>query len=513
MDYLLGIDLGTQSVRSCLFDLQGAMCASATRPLRMTYPHPGWAEQDPEEWWDAALAAIRETLERPGVSPAQVVALSPDCTACTVVALDAEGKPLRPALLWMDERAHEEAEEISRLQHPSFRYCGGKLSPQWMLPKARWLKRYEPEVYSKAIWLVDGVDFLTYRLTGHWTASLNTVTAKWNYVRPLGGWPADLLAEADLEDLRGKWPEKILPVGSKVGTLHPRVAAATGLPEETVVAQGGIDAYAGMIGVGAVEPGDLAVIVGSSSCHLALSKKPVFADIWGPYPDALVEGTYVLEGGQTATGSIVQWLLDIAGAGRTGADAGGGDPLARLEPAAEKIRPGAEGLLLLDHFQGNRTPYKDPRARGVIIGLTLRHGLPHLLRGIYEAVTYGTRQVLENMAAHGFAPAKLFAGGGGARSALWMQIHADVLGQPIHLTREPESVALGAAIWAGMAAGRFRGYRDATEAMVRTERVVAPQASRRETYDFYYKQYLEAYRALRDLEHRLAMFEAGRRKS
>jgi FGGY-family pentulose kinase len=512
MDHLLGIDLGTQGIRCALFDLDGRLVATATRPYGTSHPRPMWAEQDPETWWQATVAAVRETVARAGVPPAAVRALSYDCASCNVVALDDAGRPLRPALLWMDERAHEAAAVLTRLGSPHFRYCGGSLSPQWMLPKALWLKQHEPDTYARAAWLVEATDLLTYRLTGRWTASLDNATAKWNYVRPLGGWPLDVLTAAGLEQLLEKWPRRVLAVGSIVGPLDRAVADAIGLTPATLVAQGGIDAHAGMIGLGAIDAGDLALIVGSSTCHMALTSNPVFADIWGPYPDAVADGTFLLEGGQTATGSIVQWLLGLAGLAHDDAP-GRAAAVAALESDARRLPPGAQGLLALDHFQGNRTPHKDPHARGAFIGLTLGHSRAHLLRSVYEGVAFGTRQVLENLAAHGFGLRRLVAGGGGARSPIWMQIHADVLGHAIHLPESPEPMALGAAIWAGLAAGCFRDYREATARMVRVREVVEPAAATQPAYDFYYARYREAYRCLRDLEHRIVAHAEGRRVS
>ena len=313
MTHLIGLDVGTQSVRSCLFDLEGAVVASATRPLATTFPKPAWAEQDAEEWWQGALETLAEVVQVSRVNPKDIVALSYDCTACTVVALTEDGAPLRPALLWMDERAHREAEEVSATGHEVLRYCGGKVSPQWMIPKGRWLEAHEPAIFAKARWVVDATDFFTFRLTGRMTASLNNATAKWNYVRPLGGWPADFLRAAQAEGLARKWPTDVLPVGRSLGRIREAVARKIGLAPETIVAQGGIDAHAGEIALGAVGPGDLALILGSSTCHMAQSPTPVFANIWGPYPDALVDGMFTLEGGQTATGSIIQWLVERFG--------------------------------------------------------------------------------------------------------------------------------------------------------------------------------------------------------
>ena len=510
MTYLIGVDVGTQSVRSCLFDLEGAVVASATRPLTTTFPKPAWAEQDPEEWWRAAVETLKEILQASGVDPKEIAALSYDCTACTVVALTEEGKPLRPALLWMDERAHVEADEASATGHAILKYCGGKVSPQWMIPKGRWLERHEPAAFARARWIVDEADFFTFRLTGRMTASLDNATAKWNYVRPLGGWPADFLRAVKAERLAAKWPTEVLPVGQSLGRIHEAVAREVGLSRETIVAQGGIDAHAGEIALGAVGAGELAIILGSSTCHMAQSATPVFANIWGPYPDALVEGMFTLEGGQTATGSIIQWLVGHFGAEAASQAKGRGqDVYAYLDGLAEAVPPGSEGLLVLDYFQGNRTPYKDPLARGTVIGLTLKHGLPHLYRAVYEGICFGTRQILEDMTTHGFRLERIYAGGGGAKSRLWTQIQADVLGHPIHLPRDKETMALGAAIWAGLGAGVFRSYEDAIGRMVHIERAVTPDPRRHATYEGLYRQYVELYPAVRATMHSLAKLGAA----
>ena len=510
MTYLIGVDVGTQSVRSCLFDLSGAIVASATRPLQTTFPKPAWAEQDPEAWWRAAVETLQEIMQASRVNPKDVAGLSYDCTACTVVALAEDGTPLHPALLWMDERAHAEAEEVSATGHEILKYCGGKVSPQWMIPKGRWLERHEPSVFARARWIVDQADFFTYRFTGRMTASLNNATAKWNYVRPLGGWPAEFLRAANAEQLAAKWPTEVLPVGRFLGRIQEAVAQEVWLSPETVVAQGGIDAHAGEIALGAVGAGDLALILGSSTCHMAQSPTPVFANIWGPYPDALVEGMFTLEGGQTATGSIIQWLVEHFGAEAVGqATSRGQDVYAYLDDLAETVPPGSEGLLVLDYFQGNRTPYKDPLARGTVVGLTLKHTLAHLYRAVVEGICFGTRQILEDMAAHGFRLTRVVAGGGGAKSRLWTQIQADVLGHPIHLPRDKETMALGAAIWAGLGAKLFANYQEAIGRMVHIERAVAPAPERRAVYDRFYRQYVALYPAARSVMHAMANLGAG----
>ncbi len=510
MATLVGLDVGTQAVRAIAVRTDGTKLADRSVRIDTHHPAPGQAEQDAEQWWSAALAVLRALMEAPGVEPDDVTALSYGCTSCTVVALDRAGRPLRPALLWMDERATREAREITETGSPVLRYSGGVVSPQWMLPKVRWLMAHEPETFERAHRIVEQTDFFTHRLTGRWTLGYNNLVAKWNYANPTGGWPAGFLEAAGVADATAKWPAEILPLGAPLGPILPEVARATGLPGEAQVLQGGIDSHLAMIGTSVVRPGELAIVMGSSTVVIGQADRPIFADNWGPYPDAVIEGAYTLGGGQSTTGAIVQWLLhSIAGVAGTGAAA----TLEQLESEAASLPPGSEGLVVLDYFAGNRTPWKDPDARGVVVGLTLRHGLAHVLRAVHEGISYGTRLIIANLVAHDYAVRRLVASGGGARSELGMRILADVLGEPIELASEPESTALGAAIVAGVGVGAYGSYEEAVEALVRVQRRVEPRTANKEAYDFYFEQYVGSYQALRKLMHEVARFEERRASS
>jgi FGGY-family pentulose kinase len=501
-----GLDVGTQSVRAALYDASGGCRGYATAPLETVHPRPAWAEQDARAWWPAAHAAVAGAIGQAGVPGEDVAAIGLDCTACTVVACTADGEPLRPALLWMDQRAFREAEEISATNDPILRYVSGVVSPEWMLPKALWLKRHEPEVYAHSGRLVECTDWFMFRLTGEWTLSLNNVTVKWNYARPDGGWSRALLTAVGLEDLPEKWPPSIVPLGGGQGRLSPAAAGELGLPPGTPVAQGGIDAYLGMLGLGAVGAGDLALILGSSTCHLAMSPRGLFGSgMLGCYPDAVTPGLYTLEGGQTATGSILNWYRQhFAGAEAAEAQRTGRHVYEILDAKAAAVPPGCEGLVCLDYWQGNRCPLKDPHARGVLWGLTLGHGPGHVFRSIYEATAFGTRHILEDLEAHGFAVGRLFAGGGGARSRLWLQIHADVLSRPVAVPADAEACALGSALVAAVHAGHFAGLEEAAQRMVKIAEVIEPQPGHRSAYDAAYARYRATYPALRGLMHGLA---------
>jgi FGGY-family pentulose kinase len=495
---LLGLDVGTQSLRAALVDLEGRTVAFGVSQIETTYPHPTWAEQHPLAWWSAATQAVGLALSQGNATAEEVIGIGIDCTACTVVATDADGAPLRPALLWMDQRAFAEAEIISGTGDPVLRFVSGRVSPEWMLPKALWLKRNEPEVYARAYRIVECTDWMMYRLTSEWTLSLNHVAVKWNYARPEGGWPANLLQTVGLSDLLEKWPARIVPLGRGEATLSERAAGELGLRAGIPVAQGGIDAYLGMLGMGATRDGDVAVIVGSSTCHLAQSRAGVFGSgAAGCYPDATVEGLYTLEAGQTATGSILDWYRrHFAGNQQADAQKRNISVFQVLDELAAAAPPAADGLVVRDDWQGNRSPYKNPMARGCIAGLSLAHGPGHVVRAIYEATACGTRHILDDAVAHGLRVDRIFMGGGGARSPLWLQIHADLLKKPIQLPREKESCALGSAMAAALAAGVYRDFDEAARAMVAIETQVEPKLANAQVYDELFNRYVGLYSRL-----------------
>jgi FGGY-family pentulose kinase len=494
----IGLDVGTQSLRAALIDAHGRTVSFGVAPIVTTYPRPGWAEQEPGEWWSAAVTAVKQALAHPDVEPGRVVGIGLDCTACTVVACDLAGEPLRPALLWMDQRAFREAALISDTGDPVLRYVSGRMSPEWMLPKALWLKENERAIYDRAERIVECTDWMMFQLTGEWTLSLNHLAVKWNYARPDGGWPLGLLKTVGLDDLIQKWPARIVPLGKGDSRLSARAARELGLPAGIPVAQGGIDAYLGMLGLGATQDGDVAVIVGSSTCHLAQSRQGVFGSgAAGCYPDATALGLYTLEAGQTATGSILDWYRrHFAGNQQVEADRRGVHVFQVLDELASAVPPGADGLVVRDDWQGNRSPYKNPKARGAIVGLTLAHGPGHILRAIYEATACGTRHILDDASAHGLNVERIFLGGGGARSALWLQIHADLLKKPIHLARETEACALGSAMAAAVAAGVYPDFEQSATAMVAIERLVEPNPANFGAYDDLFGTYVELYHRL-----------------
>ncbi len=526
-DLVLGIDAGTGGVRAGLFDLEGRPLGFHDQAYPTLYPRAGWAEQSPAAWWDALVTAVRGCLAVSGADGVRVIGLSVDAP-CDILLADHDGAPLTESIMWMDLRASAQARRLTDTHDPVLRYCGGEVPAEWPLPKALWLKENAPDLWERAAYLVEQMGWLTWRLTGTWAVPLNSAAAKWHYratitphipasspargeeeqrPSPLprtgrgaegedAGWPLRMLARVGLEDVPGKVPGAALPMGAKGGELSAAAAHELGLQRGIAVSMSGIDAHAGMVGLDVLEPGTLALITGTSTCHLAQSPRAVFdSGLWGPFEDAVIPGEWTLEAGQASTGGTVRWLLDTLG----GALPPGGARYAAADAAAAAVLPGADGLAVLDFWQGSRTPIKDPAARGTIWGLTTAHGPGHLLRAVYEGTAYGNRHILEMLDRLGVPTGRLVACGGGTRSALWLQILADVAGVPITLPETPDAVALGTAMCAAVGAGAYPDLRAAGRAMVRLTTTIEPAAATRAVYDAGYGRYKDTYAALAPL--------------
>ncbi|MEA3336273.1 MAG: FGGY family carbohydrate kinase [Chloroflexota bacterium] len=504
--YVLGIDFGTESVRVGIFDQTGQPVVFASQPYPLNHPHPGWAEQRPDEWWSALVVATRSAMAKSGIARKEIVGLGADCTSCTVVAMDEHFQPLRPAIIWMDVRAAEQARRIAESGHPALKYNGyGNVSAEWLPCKTLWLKENEPEIYRQASHVGEFIDWLTFRLTGQWTASINNTSIRWYYDRAEGGWPDDFYEQIGLGDLISRFPQRVLDMGEIAGTLLPDVADELGLPAGIPVAQGGADGYVAMIGLNVLQPGKLAFITGSSHLLLGQSATPLFAKgIFGAFTDAILPGQYTVEGGQVSTGSVVKWFKDnfcakeVLQAAEQGVDA-----YTVLDRLAKPIPPGSEGLIVLDYWQGNRTPYVDPEARGIVRGLSLKHTTGHLFRAIIEGIAYGTEHILRTFRQNGFVVDEMVASGGPTRSPLWMQIHADVSNVPITLTAVPDGPALGSAILGAVAAGLFPDIQSAAQQMVQVRTRIEPDPARHQAYRFYVEQYINTYPPLQQLTHEM----------
>ena len=510
--YLLGIDAGTGGVRVGIFDREGKALVFKGVEHETRFPRGGWAEQSPDDWWNGMVGAVKGALEESGIAPEEIAGISTDATTCTVVAMDRNDQVLRPALLWMDVRASDQALKVEETGDAALKYNGyGPVSAEWMPSKTLWLKEKEPETYNAATHLVDCVDWMTFRLTGEWTASVNTAAFRGYYDRDTGGWPTSLYAALGMDDVIGKFPENVLDMGAPVGGLTKQAADELGLLEGTPVAQGGGDAFVGALGLGVTEPGKMALITGSSHVIVGQAAEAHYGrGFFGSYTDGIIPGQYSVEGGQVSTGSIVAWFKNqFASDAVAEAKKRGVDPYEVLTEMAAKIPIGSDGLIVVDYFQGNRTPHTDPLARGAIWGLSLGHTPGHLFRAILEGICYGTEDIFRTMRRNGFQPGEAVVAGGPTKSELWMQMHADVSNIPVSLTSESEGPVLGSAMLAGVGAGVFPDIQSAADSMVHTERVIEPNQEAHEAYQFYVDRYVETYAQMKDSMHKMSRHEAS----
>ena len=504
--YLLGIDFGTESCRVAIFDVVGRPITFAATGYKTSHPRPGWAEQNPADWWEALQASSRKAMSQAGIPASEIAGISYDATTMTVVAMDERGAELRPAIMWMDVRATEYSRRAEESDSWARLVNGGGTAPataEWYPFKAAWLRDNEPETYRRAHRLIDAPDWVTYKLTGEWTVNINSAAERMYYNRNRGGWPVDFYETIGCGDVFDKLPSEVVDLGTQVGELSVLAAQALGLTPGIPVAQGPADAWAGQIGLGVVTPGKMALITGSSHVLTGQSDKQIHGQgFFGGFTDSVVKGQYTVEGGQVSTGSVLKWFKDnfakdvVAAAAQTGLNA-----YDLLAQKAKGVPIGSDGLIINEYFQGNRTPYTDSKARGMIWGLTLAHGPEHFYHAIQEAVAYGTAHNLEAMKAQGFEVKEMVAAGGATQSRDWMQMHADVSGVPISLTQVGDAVALGSAMLAAVGAGIYPDIQTAAENMVHEIDRLEPDAERHEEYRFYLGQYMAGYPKMQQLIH------------
>lgn len=448
--YFLSIDLGTESARAGLYSSDGRCMGTSSSAYPTVFPHPGWAEQDPLHWWEATLTAAATVIAETQVTAVEGIAVS--ATASSVVFLDHNNHPLRPALLWMDTRAHQEAAFTGTIEHPHMAYSGGVNSPEWLVPKAMWVKRNEPEVFAGSHKIGEAVDYLTLKLTDCFVGSNLNATCKWNYDPRSGQLPRELYKEFGIEDLTDKLPSEIHPVGTAVGNILPEVQARLGITNRPIVSVGGIDAHMALIALRESSKSAVSVAAGTSNAFIAETDEAFdSAEIWGPYPHALTPGRWLAEGGQLSAGSLLTWTAEkLLGYNR--------QTLPTLIEEVSAMTPGSSGLIVLDDFMGNRTPFRDPLMRGGLLGLTLSTTGAEIYQASVEAVAFATKQVLDSFNRAGIDVAHLYFSGGIVNNPLWLQTTANVVGYPIHSITSDNLTLISTAATAAVGAGTFTDF-------------------------------------------------------
>lgn len=513
----LGVDVGTGSARAGVFDARGRMLGMGARELETWRPAEDHVEQSSDDVWTAVCAATRAAVSAADVDAGAVRGIGFDAT-CSLVALGSGDRPVSVSVtkkpeqnivVWMDHRATAQAERINASPHEVLRYVGGVISPEMQVPKLLWLSEEHPDCWNGATRFFDLPDYLSYRATGEETRSLCTTVCKWTYDGARGSWDAEFFREVGLACLAEedfvRIGNDIRPPGERVGGLTQRAAEELGLREGTPVAVSLIDAHAGGIGLlGTPEDGQaataadidfdrrLALIGGTSSCHMAVSKEPRFLPgIWGPYRSAMLPGYWLTEGGQSATGSLVDHVIHTHARAPELVHEATRRRETVYELLNERLREIAarqtgdehEVSLLtrrfhvLPYYHGNRSPRANPRLTGMVCGFRLSDSLDSLALyylATMQAIAHGTRHIIHEMNEGGYAIDLLIACGGGTKNEIFLQEHANATGCRILLPEGPEAVLLGSAMLGAVASGDFASLTEAMQSLSAPGRMIVP---------------------------------------
>ena len=497
MSSILAFDLGTTALKCALHDLNGNVLAKASEEYQLITLNADSVEMEVETYWQAFKSAVSKVLKEAGVNPTEIRALGVSAQGETLILMDLQGKPLRRAIVWLDNRAQKEADALGEFfgQRNAFEVTGQvKLVPTWPASKILWLKKNEPEIFEKTGKFLLIEDYFLYRLTGEYVCegSLVTSTCYWNF--QTRGWWKEMLQEIGVS-------EQQLPQyresGEPVGKLRPEIAAELGLSPNTVACTGALDQACGAIGVGNIKPGIFSENTGAALAICATVHQPIL-DPGNQMPCHYhgLPGLYMLHT-FTSGGIVMRWFRDEFGVmemevGKTS----GMDSYDLMGLEAARVVPGCEGLVMLPHLQGAMAPEANPKARGVFYGFTLRHGRSHFTRAIMEAVGFIVRRNIEVIEGLGVSVNEVRALGGGARSRIWKQIEADIIGRPVLTTANEEAATLGAAILAGKAVGLYASVEEAVEKMIQIKERFEPASAHRAIYDETFGTYQKLYDAL-----------------
>jgi len=488
---LLGIDVGTSATKLVLLDPDAGLVAEVSEPAGYSSPRVGWAEADADGWWRNVWAGVPRLLADARCAPGDVAAVGVSGMVPALVLTDRAGRVLRPSIQQNDARA---IDEIAHFQAHTdvadvLARTGSAVTQQSIGPTLRWLRRHEPDVLARAARVCGSYDFIVARLTETWSVERNWALESGLLDFRAATWAPDLLDLATID------PALLPPIrrpSDVVGTVTPEAARATGLKPGTPVVAGSADHVASAHSAGVIEPGDLLVKLGSSGDILyCTDRAAVDARLFLDYH--LRDSYFLPNGCMAASGSLIVWFRDQFAPGSS---------FAALDAEAAKTPAGADGCILLPYFLGEKTPISDPLARGTLVGLTLSHTRGHVFRAVLEGISYGFRHHLDVLGELGPLPARARCTNGGARSALWKQVTADVLGLPLEIVVDHPGSSLGAAFLAGMGVGAFADWADVGR-FVRIGAVVEPNPANQARYDAIYPLYRETYERLKDLYPRL----------
>jgi xylulokinase len=501
MSLFLGIDVSTTGSKALLINHDGEVVGNATSPHRLSTPHPLWSEQQPEDWWQASAASVRQCLLQAQISGEAVSAIGLTGQMHGLVLLDERKHALRPAILWNDQRCADECDQIrARIgRQRLIQITGNEALTGFTAPKIIWVKNHEPEVFARARHLLLPKDFIRLKLTGELAMDKADGSGTMLFDVRKRDWSAEVL---DALGIPGEWMPPTFEGQQITGTVSAQAAEATGLKAGTPVVAGGGDQSAGAVGVGAVRPGIVALTLGTSGVVFTTTESCLIEPEGRlhAFCHAVPDRWHLMGVMLSAAGSL-QWHRDAL-APHVSFD--------ELMTEAELAPPGSEGLIFLPYLSGERTPYPDPLARGAWVGLTLRHNRGHLTRALLEGVAFGIRDCFELLTSAGVGEIEqVRVSGGGAKSGLWRQIHADVLDAELVTVNTTEGAAYGAAILAGVGFGAWPDVDTACASLITIVERVSPDPARAALYRRMHDHYKQLYPSLKQLFNGLSTIDAG----
>ena len=495
--YLLGIDIGTSSCKIVLFDRDGNVKATETGEYKVYYPKEGWAEQDPDEWWNAVCESTKKVIEKSGIDPSDIAGVGTDGQSWSAIALDREGNSLIRTPIWMDTRSGDICRRLRETMGDRiFELSGNSLQPSYTTAKILWYKENHPEVYKNIRYILQSNSFIVYRLTGVISQDISQGYGLSCFDMKKGCWDNDMARDLNIPV---DFLPEIYPCHQVVGKVTKKAAGLTGLKEGTPVVAGGLDAACGTLGTGVLEHGETqeqgGQAGGMSICLDHFAADPTLITSFHVVPDR-----WLLQGGTTGGAGVMRWITGNFGDyERTQEKLRNMTDVAQFNELAEGVTPGSDGLIFLPYMAGERSPIWDPKAKGVWYGIDFTKTKAHFIRSAMEGGAFALRHNLEIAEKCGGEVKELRAMGGASLAHIWTQIKSDVTGKPITVCHSGTETSLGAALLAGAGTGVYESFDEAVSLTVHTTRHHEPDPGNKEVYDRNYRIYRELYEDLKDL--------------
>lgn len=495
---LLGIDIGTSACKIAVFEKNGTVIAAGTGDYPVYYPQPGWAEQNPDEWWTAVCETIKTLLEKNHIDAQEIAGVGIDGQSWSAIPIDKEGNVLANTPIWMDTRAQDICDRINREigEENIFALTGNSLQPSYTTAKILWYKENLPQMYEKIDKILQSNAFIAYRLTDALSHDMSQGYGVHCFDMKNGCWNDEMCEKMGIP--RSFLPE-LVPSHQVVGTVTPKAAEKTGLAVGTPVVAGGLDAACGTLGAGVIHVGETQE-QGGQAGGMSICIEEYAADprlIMGAH---VVPGQWLLQGGTVGGGGVMRWFeKEFAGYEREIADRVGKSSLDQLNEIAQETPPGSDGVVFLPYMAGERSPIWDPNAKGVYYGLDFNKTKGHMVRAAMEGVAFSLKHNLDIAEDTGAKVEELRAMGGSANSLLWTQIKSDITGKPIVVPSSDTATTLGAVILAGVGVGVYKDFEEAVHMTVKLTRRHEPDMEKHRLYQKNYETYLELYKSLKGL--------------